>query len=521
MTTPAELLITSAKIWDGTSLDVEAMAIGGGRVLARGTNREMMEFAGDETQVIDLDRRRVIPGLIDSHLHLVRAGRTWDDEVRWDERDDVDDALSALRDKAVDLGPGRWVGVMGGWHPHQFGAGKAPSRDDLDAAVPDNPVFVQRAYAETLVNSRAMSEMGWHEEDAPQGRVTEPAEMAALRARLAVTDIDQAMAGTRSLFRELNRLGLTGAIDASGFGITSDSYDAFFRLFAEGERGFRARLLLGAAGPGQEMADIEEWVDSVDLEANDDFVRHLGAGEVLDYAAHDMEGLTPKDITTRAHALREISAHLADRQWPVHLHSILDSSIGVLLDAWESLEVDLSQLRWAICHADQIGDKNLKRVRDLGVGITIQNGMSMRGIDCAPTWRSEVLAQAPPIRTMLDLGIPIAAGTDGTVACAYNPWRCIAWMITGESVDGAPPRVESERLTRDEALRLYTSAGAWFSFEEETRGKLNPGSHADLAALTADPLAVAGSGIADIESVMTVVAGKVVHSTIESGKVAP
>jgi predicted amidohydrolase YtcJ len=515
----AELLITSARLWDGTRLRSEAVAVNEGRIMATGSNRELMELADSDTEIIDVGGRRVVPGLIDSHLHLVRGGRSWDKEVRWDDLDTLDDGLSALRDMAGELGPGRWVGVMGGWHPNQFVEQRLPTRDDLDAALPHNPVFVQRAYAETLFNSRAVSEMGWSERDAPEGRATAPAAMAALRAKLGVTDLNEAMSGTRNLLRELNRLGLTGAIDASGFGITADSYDAFFRLFADGERGFRARLLLGASNPGGEMADIEDWVESIDLGANDAFVRHLGAGEVLDYAAHDMEGLTPKDITTRANALHEISTYLANRRWPVHLHSILDSSIRVLLDAWEKIDGDLSRLRWAICHADQIGDGNLKRVRDLGVGITIQNGMSMRGTDCAPTWSSEVLAQAPPMRTMLELGIPIAAGTDGTVACAYNPWRCITWMITGESVDGAPPRVESERLTRDEALRLYTSAGAWFSFEEEDRGNLKPGSHADLAVLSADPLSVAESEIGDIESVMTVVDGVIVHSTIESGRV--
>jgi len=489
------------------------MAIGHGRVVALGTNRELMELADDRTAIVDVGRRRVIPGLIDSHLHLVRAGRTWDKEVRWDDLETLDEALSAIRDKADEIGPGHWVGVIGGWHPNQFGSRTAPARDDLDAVVPANPVFVQRAYAETLVNSRAISEMGWGEREAPEGRVTASEGMAALRARLAVADVDEAMSGTRSLLRQLNRLGLTGAIDASGFGITADSYDAFFKLFTDGERGFRARLLLGAANPGREMADIEERIESIDLEADDAFVRYLGAGEVLDYAAHDMEGLAPKEIITRAKALHEISSFLANRRVPVHLHSILDSSVGVLLDAWEKIDVDLAKLRWAICHADQIGEKNLERVRDLGVGITIQNGMSMRGIDCAPTWSPEVLAQAPPMRTMLDLGIPIAAGTDGTVACAYNPWRCISWMVTGESVDGAPPRLDSELLTIDEALGLYTSAGAWFSFEEDTRGNLRPGSHADLAVLSADPLSVAESEIAGIESVLTIVGGELVHDS--------
>ncbi|HEX6220393.1 MAG TPA: amidohydrolase [Acidimicrobiia bacterium] len=505
-----DLIITGARIWDQTDRGEEALAVADGRILVIGSNRDVLSAAGAETEIIDVDGRRLIPGLIDSHLHLVRAGRTWDREVRWDDMTSLDEAVTALEDKAEAVGPGRWVGVMGGWHPNQFTEGTGPSRRLLDDALPNNPVFIQRAYAETFLNARAMEEMGWVERHG--GVVTSPPDMAALRAQLAVADIEEAKSGTKSLLRELNRLGLTGAIDASGFGITSESYDAFLQLFEQGERGFRARFLLGAANPGSELDDIEQWTETISLGGDNGFIGHLGAGEVLDYAAHDMEGLQPKDVTSRVDALREMSAHLADRGWPVHLHSILDTSIGVVLDAWEALDASkLTSLRWAICHADQIGTENLKRVADLGVGITIQNGMSMRGLDCAPTWGTDLVTHAPPVKTILALGIPVAAGTDGTVACAYNPWRCIAWLVTGESIDGAPPRVESERLTRDDALRLYTSAGAWFSFEEDTRGTLRPGAHADFAVLSADPLRVGEDEIADIESVLTVVGGERVH----------
>lgn len=513
----ADLIITSARLWDGTHNDAESVAVADGKVLATGNNRDVLALQSDETRLIDVERRRVIPGLIDSHLHLVRAGRTWSDEVRWDDAATLDEALDLVGAKVAELGPGRWVGVMGGWHPNQFKEPRAPTCGDLDRASPKNPVFVQRAYAESFTNTRAMTEMGWDEARTPGGRVTSPSEMAALRARLAVTDIDHAMAGTQQLLRKLNRFGLTGAIDASGFGITADSYDAFLRLFAEGEGGFRARLLLGAAQPGREMEDIERWVSTVSLKRDNDMIGYLGAGEVLDYAAHDLEGLTPKDITGRADALRIASSFLAERGWPAHVHSILDTSITTLLDAWEAVDdADLSDLRFAICHADQIGEENLRRVRDLGVGITFQNGMSMRGLDCVPTWGHDRVAGSPPIRTMLDLGIPVAAGTDGTVACAYNPWRSIAWMITGESVDGSPPRREEQRLTRDEALRLYTSAGAWFSFEEEIRGNLQPGSLADLAVLSEDPLKVPPEALSTIESVLTIVDGEIVHSKLES-----
>ena len=338
--------------------------------------------------------------------------------------------------------------------------------------------------------------------------------LSAVGISLAVTDVDHAATGTRLLLRELNRLGLTGAIDTSGFGVTAASYDAFQQVFAAGDGGFRARFLLGAATPGNEMAEIRRWVDDVTLGTPDGMLGYLGAGEVLDYAAHDLEGLEPKDIAGRFDALAEVSSFLAESGWTVHLHSILDTSLTVLLDAWESVDADLAALRFCICHADQIGPENLRRVADLGVGITIQNGMSMRGRDCWPTWGEAGVTKAPPVRSMLDLGIPVAAGTDGTVACTYDPWRCISWLVTGRSIDGAPPRREEERLTRDEALSLYTSAGAWCSFEEDTRGTLRHGAYADLALLDADPLTVGEDSLSSIQSVLTVVDGSIVHSTL-------
>ncbi|NIS18492.1 MAG: hypothetical protein GWN89_00785, partial [Thermoplasmata archaeon] len=103
-------------------------------------------------------------------------------------------------------------------------------------------------------------------------------------------------------------------------------------------------------------------------------------------------GLAPKDITARAGALEDITSFLAGKGWPVHLHAILDSSLSTVLNAWETVDADLAALRFAICHADQIGEENLRRVSDLGIGLTIQNGMSMRGIDCSPTWGEERVA---------------------------------------------------------------------------------------------------------------------------------
>lgn len=508
----ADLIITSARLWDGRPLREEAIAVADGRIMAIGSDRQMLELASATSKVVDAAGRRLIPGLIDSHIHMVRAGLTWDREVRWGGVDSLEDGLTDLSQRAHTTAPGTWIGVVGGWHPHQFAEARGPTRSDLDSAAPDHPVFVQRNYVESQVNTEGLRAMGWLETN-PRGLVTNPGQMAALRARLSGESLDAAVTSTRKMMRDLNRLGLTGAIDAAGFGMTRHSYQALQEAFLRGEKGFRVRLLLGAASPGNERDDLRGWVESVDLGEGNDYLRHLGAGEILDYAAHDMEGLSPKETSSRVGPFAELSQMLVDNGWPAHVHAILDSTVSTVLDAWERVRPpeSLAALRYAICHADQISNENVRRVRDLGIGVTVQAGMSFRTEDSRRTWEAHRLASSPPLRTLLEAGIPLGAGSDGTVAAAYNPWPVIAWMTTGRSVDGAPARTRDQRLTRDEALRLYTSGSAWFSFEEETRGNLAPGSDADLAVLSADPLQMSDDRLSEIESVLTVVGGRVVH----------
>jgi predicted amidohydrolase YtcJ len=515
----ADLVLTSAKLWDGRALDDEAVAVGDGRITATGSNRDMLAIAGEGARVLDVAGRRVIPGLIDSHLHLVRAGRTWTREVRWDGVRSLGAALARISEHAGTTDRGEWVPVVGGWHPNQFEERRPPTRAELDDAAPDHPVFVQRNYVEAFLNTRALVEMGW-EEERSDGRVTEVADLALLRARMPSDDME---ASTRGLLRELNRYGLTGAIDAAGFGMTEESYQPFFSVFAGGERGFRARLLVGAGRPGSEQEDFTRWLETVDLSSGDDYLRHIGAGELLVYAAHDMEGLVARDTSEQTGGLAALSQMLADRRWAVHLHAILDSSLRTVLDAWERVEPASlpGELRFAVCHAEQASEETLRRIQSLGVGVTLQAGMAFRGGDSVALWSSDQLRQAPPVRTMLDMGIPLAAGSDGTVAATPNPWPCIAWLVTGETVDGSAPRAPEQLIDIDEALRLYTNASAWFSFEEGTRGTLRPGSHADLAVLAQDPLRVDPTSLSSIESALTIVGGEIVHSTLDSASVAP
>jgi predicted amidohydrolase YtcJ len=523
----ADLILHSGRLWDGRAIEGgEAVAVAGGRILAAGDNHEIERHRSEHTRSIDVDGRRIMPGLMDSHIHMVRGGLRWNVDPRWHDLTSLSDGLDVIA-RAGEEGrdPSEWIAVLGGWHPHQFTEKRAPTRHELDETSPEHPVFVQRNYIEAFLNTRALETMGWTGAGAPEwveqdpepgeptGRVVGVPALQALGQQLTMPGSEEQVEGTRAMLRELNRVGLTGAIDAGGFRMTPEAYQPIADLYQSGERGFRTRLLVGASQPGDEDGELERWMGLVSPGSGDEFLRYLGAGEVVLFPAHDMEGLDRRDISGEKGRLTEISRKLIDAGWPLHIHAILDRSVGTILDAWEETgrPGDLADLRFTITHADQVGEANLQRIRELGVGLTVQNGMAFRGHDSVATWGEERVRTSPPLRTMLDLGIPVGAGTDGTVVSSYNPWACIWWMVSGENSDGSPARVEEQRLTRDEALRLYTRGSAWFSFEEDTRGNLRAGSDADLVVLSHDPLTVPEHEIRHIESVLTVVGGEIAH----------
>ncbi len=521
----AELILQGGRIWDQRQLEADSVAIAEGRILAVGPAAELGSLEAEDTIVIDVGGKRVMPALIDSHMHLIRAGSTWSRDVDWQGLTSLEDGLEAIDQSAARSNSGTWVAVLGGWHHNQFAERRPPTTEELDEAAPQNPVFVQRNYIEAFLNRHALAAMGWNgpslpdgvELDAngdPTGRVRGPGLLAALRAKLAVPGHEQQVESTRRLLRKLNSFGLGGAIDTAGFGMSASSYEAFLDVYRRGERGFRTRMLLGPATPGNEREEIGSWLERVRPGQGDDFLRYLGAGEVLLYSAHDMEGLDDRDVSAERAGLEAITRTLAGDGWPAHVHAILDRSISTVLDAWRAVGAErLAPLRYTITHAEGISDATIGRVAEMGLGVTIQNGMAFRGGDSRESWSPSTAASAPPLRSMLEAGIPLGAGTDAGVVSSFNPWLCIWWMVTGDSVDGSPPRVEQERLDIDEALRLYTRGSAWFSFEEGERGNLAPGSLADITVLASDPLSVRVDELRHVTADLTIIGGVLVHDS--------
>jgi predicted amidohydrolase YtcJ len=307
--------------------------------------------------------------------------------------------------------------------------------------------------------------------------------------------------------------GLTTVVDPGGFGITPDSYGPMFDLWRADELTLRCRLYLVPATRGNEVEEIRDWVRYVQPGFGDDRLRYVGMGEILTFGCHDLEGLTEFAVTPSAKSdLREIVRILSGAGWNVHMHSVLDQTTSHILDVWEEVERESGlNGRYSLGHVEPISMRNLDRVAALGAGIGVQNRMMFRAADSVTAWGRDVIGDAPPLRDILDRGIPLGGGTDGTVVSPFDPWRSIWWLVTGRSVDGAAPRDQRHRLSITEALTAYTSGSAWIAMDEHRLGRLEPGLHADLTVLDRDPFSVDPDELPQVRSELTMVGGGVVH----------
>lgn len=516
----ADLVLVNGRLWDGTHRPAAtALLISGGRILEIGSDAQVTAAAGDRVRRVDLGGRRVIPGLIDSHIHMVRGGLRWRSIVRWNEVTSLAEALELVRSRAQEATLDEWVAVLGGWHPGQFEEARPPTREELDSAGSGRPVFVQRNYIEAFLNTRALEEAAFDEAarvDTVSGRVSGQSALAACNARLALPPHEEQVGGTKEMIGEFHRLGLTGAIDAAGFGMAPEMYRAASEVLLDGSTPFRLRLLAGPGFAGNEIEQLDRWLEVIAGAQESDFFRHLGFGEVALFAAHDMEGLAVKETRDQTERLAEVFEKLTKSGWPIHTHAILGSTIGTVLDAWELAGTLGAQpvSGSALAHAEFVSDRDLERIAELGLGLAVQNGMAFRGHDSASSWGADVVHSRPPLRKMINAGIPMGAGTDATVVSSYNPWVALGWMVTGRPMDGGPGLASAQTLTRDEALSLYTKGSAWLSGEDDNRGNLTAGSHADVVVLSDDFLTIDEGRLSSITSALTVVDGHVVHDDL-------
>jgi hypothetical protein len=506
---------------DADSSVQEALAVRDGRIVAVGSTADVRRLADSTTRIIDLEGRTVIPGLIDSHMHAIRAGLSFATEVNWVGAGSLTEALDRISEAADTMAPGAWLIVAGGWNVQQFTENRRPTQAELQQAAPDNPVYVQLGYGWAMMTPRAHEALGIASEaDLPPGGRFELDEagnptgavtggIVALFDRLPKPTFGQRVEGTKKFFRELNRLGMTGVSDPGGNNLNPPDYEALFTVWRQGEMTVRVAYSLGAQTPGAELESFQALTMLLPMGFGDDMLHFNGLGEQVTSAINNNND--PSDEVKAQ--FYEIARWAAERGMTLTVHWGSDGSVEHLLGIFERVneEFPIAPLRWSIAHLNDASVPSLERMKVLGVGWTMQDAMYFGGDGLVQRVGADAASRVPPVETARQMGVVVGAGTDAHRVASYNPFTALQWLLDGRSVGGTVTRGPEERPSRLDALRFYTAGSAWFSHDDDDRGSLEVGKLADLAVLSADYLTVPVDEIGGIESLLTMVGGRVVY----------
>ncbi|MDQ1078111.1 amidohydrolase [Pseudoroseomonas cervicalis] len=514
----------------------QAVAITAGRFSAVGEAREILPTAGPATRIVDLGGRRLIPGLFDNHLHIIRGGLNYNMELRWDGVRSLADAMAMLKRQAAETPPPQWVRIVGGFTEHQFVEKRLPTLDEINAAAPDTPVFILHLYDRALLNAAALRAVGYDKDTpnppggeiqrgpdgTPTGLLLAKPNATILYATLArgpKLPFDYQLNSTRHFMRDLNRLGVTSAIDAGGGSQNyPEDYEVIRKLAEDGQLTLRLAYNLFTQKPQQEKEDFLRWTSENRYQQGDDYFRLNGAGEMLVYSAADFEDFRVErpDMPPQMEAeLEGVVRVLVQNRWPWRLHATYDETISRALDVFEKVdaEMPIGDLHWIFDHAETVSDKSLERIARLGGGVAVQHRMAFQGEYFVERYGARAAEATPPVAKMLEMGVKVSAGTDATRVASYNPWVALYWLTTGRTLGGLRITPERNTLDRETALRMLTEKVTWFSNEEGRKGQIMVGQLADLAVLDRDYFNVPGDEIQDISAVLTVLGGKVVYGT--------
>lgn len=500
----------------------QALAVSDGRIVALGKSADIKRLAGKNTRVVDLGGRTVIPGLIDSHMHAIRAALSYGTEVHWFGTASIEEALGRLRTAARAAKPGAWLIVAGGWTDEQFKERRRPTQAELVAAAPDNPVYVQWMYgwamltplAYQALNINAESDLpggGKFVRDAggnPTGAIA--GGIVPLFDKLPAPGFAQKVESTRKFFRELNRVGLTGLVDPGGFNMTPAEYAPLFQVWRDKALTIRVNYSYFSQKRDRELDEFKELTQLLPMGFGDDLLRFNGIGERVTFGMYNNDKPTEAD----KEQFYQAAKWAAERGMTLTQHWHSDASIHHLLDVFERVnrDIPIARLRWSVAHLNDGSAATFARMKALGVGWAMQDAMYYDGERELKARGEAALKNMPPMRTALKAGVVIGAGTDAHRVANYSPFIALRWMLDGKSAGGVALRGPQETPSRMEALRMYTSGSAWLAHDDSRRGTLAPGKLADLAVLSKDYLTVPVEEIGGIQSLLTLVGGRAVYA---------
>ena len=519
---PADTILTGGKIVtvDDRFSIVQALAIRGERIVAVGTDAQIAALAGPNTRRIDLQGKSVVPGMIDNHAHIMEEGRIWLEELRLDGVTTRKAALDMIRAKAATLKPGDWVYTLGGFSPDQFTDNKKDfTREELDAVAPNNPVQLQFTRCCTYVNSKTIEAMGldkrtdpWIQRDAsgrPAGIISVEGANAISDARPEAPEATYERA-SQALWRDMAKAGLT----AVGGPCPQEDLDRYRQWANTGKLAMRFFCNIAVAARNPMQADRT-------IAAIAPMKKAMFQGNAyLDtyiYGEHAYQPVGDNMVAVKATASKadfdqwgRIAREVAKNGLPLNQHATLTDSINGILDQIEAIdkEFPVRNLRWSLIHLDQLNATQMERMKKLGMyaGVqprsTIMGGIFHRvhGVSADNT---------PPFKTVQESGLKWGLGTDAFEVNQYRPFTTLGFAVTGKMVGG--DLVNKQTISREDALIAHTRSNAYFLFQENNLGSLAPGKFADLVVLDKDYLTVPADEIKDIQSVLTLVGGKVVY----------
>jgi predicted amidohydrolase YtcJ len=522
----ADLVIHNARV---TTLDparphAQALAVSGARIAAVGADEEILRAHGAGARRIDAGGRRLIPGLIDSHIHAIRGGLSFSHEARLEGARSIEDAMARVRAAAARTPAQDWILIGGGWTPEQFAQGRRPSAAEFEAAAPGRLLYAQLFYRAAYVSPHGRAALGLDpqapppglsferdESGAPNGWITGGVEaIAALWDRLPKPDAQAARASLRAFFSELNAYGVTGVVDPGGHNLAPQDYAPLHALRAADEMSLRVSFFMSAPEAGSEEAFFARLAAERGGRGDDVWLRWLGFGERVTFGMYNVAAPRAQDVADFARV-----AELAARNGlSLTAHWNSQRNLASLLEAMEPLarRYDLARLRWSVAHLHDAEPEAIARLHALGLGWLTQNALHFAAPAFLRALPAAQRAAAPPLASALAMGARVGAGTDATRVMSYNPFVALQWMIDGRTVEGAATRAPGELLTREQALRLWTQGSAWFAFADDDAGVIAPGRLADLAILTDDYFEAPAERIGAIRAWLTMVGGRVVHA---------
>jgi len=502
----ADLVLVNGRIhtMDAANRVATGVAIRNGRVVALDTAPPR------GARVIDLRGRTVVPGIIDNHNHIILMGNRPGYHTPLENALSMADVQEIVAARAKGIPAGGWITTIGGFHRNHLVPAaenpRLPTLAELDAAAPNNPVFICEGFNGPSVTNSAGRK--WFESRtpaipvgadgaiAPGAKGTGPA-LLALRQTLLTPD--QRRRGALDALHYGLSLGVTSHIDQGGFEASNTPGDGaahennytmqlpFLALHAEGKLPARIQINFLHQDPDSQLTTLRERVRNMFPFFGDDMLQTGGIGEFI---------AGPK-------AFRDAAIFLARSGWRAEVHSLSRTDFQQEIQDYEAAhkEASIAGLRWVIAHVPFITEEWVNRLKAIGGGLSLTSWRYLAG---TPE------QNGPPFKMIVSNGIPAGMSSDGMQIAPMNPWLHMYYAVTGRNARGVLIN-DGQQISRQEALKLYTANNAWFLRMDNRIGTIEPGRLADLAVLSGDYFAVPDEDLKRIRSVLTIVDGKVVH----------